>query len=251
MLLAITIAIAKEGAHLGQYEWAVPYLLAAIVVCFVLALISLRKEGRQQNPTAPIHIENRLENIGNPMQMQAGVQRVAAPVPLRASPFKPQPPEVKAFPSRIAQLHDFYNFAPGTPMVLVPFRNDSVFGQDQEFQAQLIYKDTTGNEIANVARGTWFPLTKNPTKTEFETGVVHELALLFIDQGKYLRPEIDWRWEGSGRRAFRFPEPRTDQIEGVNSIEARLLSGTNAPIIFHFDLIKDAASSYPLLRRRD
>jgi hypothetical protein len=77
MLLALTIAIAKEGAHLGQYEWAVPYLVAAIIVCFVLALISLRKEGRQQNAPAPIHIENRLENIGNPVHDQSAQQAVA------------------------------------------------------------------------------------------------------------------------------------------------------------------------------
>jgi hypothetical protein len=48
MLCALTIAIAKEGDHLGRYEWTVPYLIAALLVCLLLGIISLVKAGRQQ-----------------------------------------------------------------------------------------------------------------------------------------------------------------------------------------------------------
>ena len=48
MLCGLTIAIAKEGDHLGRYEWAVPYLAVAICVCVVLGIVSLVRAGRQQ-----------------------------------------------------------------------------------------------------------------------------------------------------------------------------------------------------------
>lgn len=73
MLSALTIAIAKEGDHLGRYEWAVPYLGGIIALCVILGIISLVVAGRNHDksdalpnfpPPSPISIK--LENIGNP-----------------------------------------------------------------------------------------------------------------------------------------------------------------------------------------
>jgi hypothetical protein len=58
MICALTIAIAKEGDHLGKYEWAVPYLAAVLCVFVILGLASLVKAGRQQeqkNNAPPLH----------------------------------------------------------------------------------------------------------------------------------------------------------------------------------------------------
>ena len=48
MLCALTIAIAREGNMLAQYEWAVPYLVLAIIASLMLGAFCLRQSGRQQ-----------------------------------------------------------------------------------------------------------------------------------------------------------------------------------------------------------
>lgn len=68
MLCALTIAIAREGAHLGTYEWAVPYLAAAMLVCIVSGIALLARAGKHQEKRnhalqspAQAHQENKNE----------------------------------------------------------------------------------------------------------------------------------------------------------------------------------------------
>jgi hypothetical protein len=258
--VVITTALAQaHQAFTGQVPLT-PYLYgyaAALVLLLIAAAMALRaakQEKLSQTPSAlpRIHIENRLENIGNPIQKQSNEQRLSTPLSEPAR--KVEPPEVKPLPSHTSRLNKFSQFAGDTPMLLVPFRNDSVVGQDLEFSAHIIYRTCDGKEIADVARGTWFPLTRNPLYTNFETGMTREIAVLFFAEGKPFKPILHWLQEGSGRRVIRFPEvwPKPDEInDAISIIEVRLLSDDNEPLIFQFDISKDNANPFPSLLWRD
>jgi len=97
------------------------------------------------------------------------------------------------------------------------FRNDEVSGQQIPFYAQIIYKDAGGREIANVARGTWFPLnSKHPTRTTFDTGVARSLGIFFLREGEVFKPVIEWIRERLAGSYGLFPqvafEKFTDKI---------------------------------------
>jgi hypothetical protein len=84
--------------------------------------------------------------------------------------------------------------------------------------------------------------------------MTRELALLFFSNGKPFKPVIHWHQEGFGRRAIRHPEiwPEADEInQTISTIEVRLLSRANEPMIFKFELIKDDTNPFPSLLRRD
>jgi hypothetical protein len=90
MLGALTIAIARESGQLGKYEWAVPYLIVAIVASMILGITCLIKVGRQQEKqsaasasppqSSPFNIN--FSNVGNPVHDQSNRQTVAASLPL-------------------------------------------------------------------------------------------------------------------------------------------------------------------------
>jgi hypothetical protein len=56
MVCALTIAIAKEGDHLGRYEWSVPYLITVIAICVVLGGVLLFVSRPEKTPVS-LHVE--------------------------------------------------------------------------------------------------------------------------------------------------------------------------------------------------
>jgi hypothetical protein len=260
----LTLAIAAhKGDILKAAPWWVELLLFTLAgllyaLAGILAVWHLIREKRKdkhpnQIPPAsgnPINIS--FENIGNPIQKQSNEQLVSAP--LSRPTHRVKLPEVKPLPSRIGRLRDFVQFAGDTPMLLLLFRSDSVFGQDLEFSAHIVYWDSDGKEITDVARGTWFPLTRNQLRSDFKTGITRELAVLFFANGRPIKALLHWLQESAGRSIVRSPEvwSKADEItKTISTIEVRLLSGDNEPMIFRFELARDSASPFPSLLRRD
>jgi hypothetical protein len=256
ILAAASVSIANANGWFAGRPWLF-YLctggaIMMIAIAIVGAVIDATRKPRSgaDQPHSPINIH--LENIGNPSQKQSNKQRLSTP--LSQPVDRIQLPEVKPLPAHKARLCDFYNFASDTPMLLVPFRNDSVFGQALYFGAHIIYRDADLQEIADVERGTWFPLNRNSQRNNFQTGVTRKLAVLFFANNKPCKPILHWLREGTGRRAINVPEvwPKADEInKTISMIEVRLLSGDNEPLIFKFDLSEENGNPFPSLLWRN
>ncbi len=163
---------------------------------------------------------------------------------------QPPKPEIKPRPSRIAKLQEVYPSANGTLMLLLPFRNDSVIGQDRKFYAHIVYKRSDGSEITDVAKGSWFPTRGNPLYTSFETGATSELAVLFLEGEKLLKPTIQWLQQTAFRQILRWPDAQHDEIaEPIHTVEVTLLSGTHPPLPFLFGLTR-TPEGQPILKWR-
>lgn len=173
MLCALTIAIAREGDHLGKYEWAVPYLIGVILLCFVCGVVSLVTTGRQEEkrnnapPPPPPAVSVHLENIGNPVHDQSSRQNAAV-----AQPPKPEPsqPNVKFLGIRSVRLDfihhhtlqvcSYHEDSEGKLKGTVArFRNEAIFGTTvkalHDVRAQLKLFDETGIELGHSARAAW------------------------------------------------------------------------------------------------
>ena len=147
---------------------------------------------------------------------------------------------------------DQYIFQAGYVTVTIAcFRNDAVTGQDLPFCAQIIYKNAAENEIANVARGTWFPTnSSHPTTTTFATGAPRNLGIFFFNDGKFFKPVMEWIRESL---VGLIPRITFEEFtEKIVSVEIRFLSGTQQPRTFILDVSDYQKDRLPtLLLRRD
>ena len=86
ILTALTLAIAKEGARLGRYEWAVPYLAVLLIVCFLLGTWSLWRE-KQHVPLRPDPpFSQVIKQEANPQINQTVIVHRDAPIAPQRSP---------------------------------------------------------------------------------------------------------------------------------------------------------------------
>jgi hypothetical protein len=194
MLSALILAIVKEGAHLGRYEWAVPYLAGLLVLSLIAAVISFVKAGRQSEnkitppprKDAPINIH--LENIGNPIHDQS-TRRTIAPMP--SVPEVKRNPEIELFDCKPGFIHyEGSVWSEADPSELDPkedqpnaclaiFRNKPApAGQvgvpAYEVTAHLTYRNEKGErQIVNF--GTW--IGKYEHRIDFTRGESHALVL--------------------------------------------------------------------------
>lgn len=145
---------------------------------------------------------------------------------------------------------DQYSFQAGYVTVTVArFRNDAVTGQKLPLFAQIIYKNAAETEVANVARGTWFPTNSNhPTSTTFETGVPRDLGIVFFNDGKFFKPVMEWFRESL---VGLIPRITFEEFtEKITSVEIRFLSGNEKPKVFVFDVSDYGRGKFPTLLER-
>jgi hypothetical protein len=127
-------------------------------------------------------------------------------------------------------------------------------GQDRDFYAHIVYKNAAGDEIADVGRGTWLPPEPSGQPVNFQRGITHELPVLFLAGPRRIRALLRWRYQTLGMRSIAVPEvwPEADRIDQpISSIEARLFSGSEEPLLFDFDLRESEDGGPPSLLRRD
>jgi hypothetical protein len=249
MLGALTIAIAREGDHLGRYEWAVPYLTGVIVLCVILGVVSLLSAGRQQQkrrdslPLAPPqsqHNDQRLE--ANPQQIvNIGLDLLqAAPESQSNEPPPPKPNANISFVQAVTTTahadtqhgSTIYESPQGLgdfKVCVVRFRNDAIVGpivEQPDLMCHIVYKDASGNEITDSPRGVW--LDHYGESVEFETGKKRSVVVFLLssqDTLKKIWNESYYHsdsWMNNGRPSFRI---RHEGIPSkIASVEISLLT---------------------------
>jgi hypothetical protein len=171
-------------------------------------------------PTHPIHIENRFENIGNPVQKQAGPQSPYSPL----APPKAQP-NIKYLNARnrVPRNELFGEQIRDGKIVVVGFRNDPVIGVDVAqpmAHANVIYRNSNKDEIAEVSTGLWED--DSASDTYLKAGTTKYLIVLLVRSGKSFKVWGEHRATNFGTSYIVAECEQLD--EAVAEIEIRIIA---------------------------
>jgi hypothetical protein len=240
--LAVNFAVAGTIWYLKGPNAGLACLAIGLVL-FVLALFWPKKKPEPQSPQTlpPIHIENRLENIGNPVNTQNHPQ-AATTLPQPPAPPKPEPnikflgvrPIKVSFSANVPlQLCSFHEQADGKlDCVVAYFRNEAIYGKTvkpiYEARAHLKLFDASGAEIGNgISRAFWLGHTHDTVDLvpNGESGCV---MLLLRDGGKISIPAKTRHTTSSGYDTV--GESYQDLSEPPFRIEISLLGAEHQPL---------------------
>jgi hypothetical protein len=260
--LAINFAVAGTVWYLKGPNAGLVCLAIGLGL-FVVALFWPKKKPEPQPPPQslpPIHIENRLENIGNPVNTQDNRQ---AAISLSQPPAPPKPePNIKflgvrpvkvSFAANVPlQLCSFHEQADGKiDCVVACFRNEAIYGKTvkpiYDARAHLKLFDASGAEIGNgIARSFWLGRTHDTIDLvpNGESGCV---MLLLRDDGKISIPAKTRHTSSNGYDTI--GESYQDLREPPFRIEICLLGTEHQPLSapLQVELTDEQTLSYKLI----
>jgi hypothetical protein len=224
----VTLAFTLVGAG-GTYYitqkpmWSLAALVLGLLIMLALFLFDKPKESHPAQPgnQASDSFRQNLSNVGNASASSSPVaigqyidQRpypTPASVPTRTAPELPKsvPPTVECVRTRTINITDGGHYGdclveapapnPSYPQAVVAFfRNTPSEGTDEHpdihnVQAQIVYRDNSGNEIQDVPKGVW--LNSRGISTHLALNDTEGLVLMCLVSGSILQAPYRGAWK--------------------------------------------------------